>query len=320
MGCDGGTIPKRDELVRTKQKQQRLDRSVELAAKWQYCAISSTRLHEPIVSCPLGRLYNKQAVIEYLLDKSSAPNSAVCEHIRSMKDIRQLGLTSKTGYSDKKSEVDGQYVDTQDSEFVCPVVGIEMNGNYKFCYIATCGCVMSDRALKEVKSDNCHKCNKEFSADNDIIVINGTDEEVEQLRKRMIDLRDKEKSMKKSRKRKATAIAAAEAAAVADETVIENGDKPETITTKVSASIVFVQSSTSGTTTTTRPQPSAAAAASTSSATTSTSSKLVDKSSKLYSVANDPKASETYKSLFTSHETARKQPKAHWVTFNPCYY
>lgn len=38
-----------------------------------------------------------------------------------------------------------------------------------------------------------------------------------------------------------------------------------------------------------------------------------------YSVSKDPNASETFKSLFTTHSTAAKQEKAHWVTYNPFY-
>lgn len=38
-----------------------------------------------------------------------------------------------------------------------------------------------------------------------------------------------------------------------------------------------------------------------------------------YSVANDPKATAVYKSIFTTHESARQQDRAHWVTYNPFY-
>jgi len=38
-----------------------------------------------------------------------------------------------------------------------------------------------------------------------------------------------------------------------------------------------------------------------------------------YSVAQDPKASEVYKSLFTTHQTAQTQERAHWITYNPFY-
>lgn len=38
-----------------------------------------------------------------------------------------------------------------------------------------------------------------------------------------------------------------------------------------------------------------------------------------YSVAKDPKASEVFKSLFTSHKSAAEQDRAHWITYNPFY-
>ena len=43
-------------------------------------------LQEPIVSCALGKLYNKDAILEYLLDKSSyGDGEVICGHIRSLK-------------------------------------------------------------------------------------------------------------------------------------------------------------------------------------------------------------------------------------------
>lgn len=43
-------------------------------------------LQEPIVSCSLGKLYNKDAIIEYLLDKSAyGDGEDICGHIRSLK-------------------------------------------------------------------------------------------------------------------------------------------------------------------------------------------------------------------------------------------
>ena len=57
MGCDGGTIPKRHELVRTKKKPEEKDKVSDLASKWQYCALSNQPLKEPIVACELGRYF-----------------------------------------------------------------------------------------------------------------------------------------------------------------------------------------------------------------------------------------------------------------------
>jgi hypothetical protein len=43
-------------------------------------------LQEPIVSCELGKLYNKDAVIEFLLDRSAfGDGEEICGHIRSLK-------------------------------------------------------------------------------------------------------------------------------------------------------------------------------------------------------------------------------------------
>lgn len=38
-----------------------------------------------------------------------------------------------------------------------------------------------------------------------------------------------------------------------------------------------------------------------------------------YSIAKDPKASEVFKSIFTTHKSAVDQDRAHWVTYNPFY-
>ncbi|KAH6879628.1 hypothetical protein BKA70DRAFT_1239221 [Coprinopsis sp. MPI-PUGE-AT-0042] len=43
------------------------------------------RLQEPIVSCALSKLYNKDAIIEFLLDKSTyGDGEEICGHVRSL--------------------------------------------------------------------------------------------------------------------------------------------------------------------------------------------------------------------------------------------
>lgn len=70
--------------------------------------------------------------------------------------MKDLQLTSNPSYEEGVEKGDG-YVDRQSSPYICPVIGLEMNGKFKFCFIWTCGCVMSERALKEVKTKLCHK-------------------------------------------------------------------------------------------------------------------------------------------------------------------
>jgi hypothetical protein len=56
----------------------------------------------------------------------------------------------------------------------------EMNGKYRFVYLDTCGCVMSEQAMKEVPSKTCIKCTKPYEAVN-VIVLNPKAEELEAM-------------------------------------------------------------------------------------------------------------------------------------------
>ncbi|XP_039275145.1 replication termination factor 2-like [Nilaparvata lugens] len=87
MGCDGGTIPKRDELVRTKKKPEQKDKDAELSYRWRHCSINQQPLQKPIVACQLGRLYSKTSVLEGLLDRTTLPETAT--HIKSLKCQKQ---------------------------------------------------------------------------------------------------------------------------------------------------------------------------------------------------------------------------------------
>jgi len=127
MGNDGGSIPDRRDLVRTKAKvcecvqptfeftDRRLSRLSKPIRRTRLGPGGSSALfprsahplhdpvtldlilpkrllREPIVSCALGKLYNKDAILEYLLDKSSyGDGEVICGHIRSLKVSRFTG-------------------------------------------------------------------------------------------------------------------------------------------------------------------------------------------------------------------------------------
>lgn len=259
-----------------------------------------------IVSCELGKLYNKDSVIEFLLNRDTFP-ADIAGHIRNLKDVKELNLTEKKDFDDKATG-NNDYVDNQDSRFICPVVGLEMSGKYKFFYNRKCGCVVSDRALKGVKSEVCHKCDEIILDEADLVVINGDDEEVSRLRQLMEERRAKTKAEKRGKKRKNAAEL--NVAIIDTETVT-------TTTEPLSIPIPSTSSSSSSNAKTSSWTPGQSAATTTKK---STGALLTDKAKKDYSVAKDPNASETYKSLFTSHETAKKKPAGNWVTYNPLYF
>jgi len=215
--------------VKTKPKAEQADKQNQARARWFFCALSKRPLQEPVVSCALGKLYNKDALLEYLLDKTAfGDGEEICGHIRSLKDVVTLKLTPNPIPPSKSSINDG----TADfhPRFVCPLTQKEMTGVVPFVYISTCGCVFSTAGLKAMvrtsspkegsspkeKEDNkdstdatpaiqrelCPNCGSKYNPSSDIRTINPPEEEAQQLHFALDAARAAEKP-KKSKKRKA---------------------------------------------------------------------------------------------------------------------
>ncbi|CAG8699233.1 13663_t:CDS:2, partial [Acaulospora morrowiae] len=154
MGNDGGSIPKRIELVKEKQKEVRPDQNALKIATWFFCVLSKRLLQDPVVSCALGKLYNKDAIIEYLLNKSSyGDGDIICSHITSLKDVKALNLTPNPAFKESSAASIAHFDQGMVSRFICPITRKEMNGKLKFVYLNTCGCVFSEQGLKEIPSE-----------------------------------------------------------------------------------------------------------------------------------------------------------------------
>jgi hypothetical protein len=183
-----------------------------------------------------------------------------------------------------------------------------MNGKYKFCAIWTCGCVLSDRALRSVNNNNhteeklsCPKCGQEYLSNDDVIILNPEEEAdihfMEQRRERLAVNQKKNGSTK--RKSPETEEAT-------------NGKK-----TKIGKSFLnkkkkfFFQYF--------------LLLESTAASSSSTTTKLVPTTKPTNgktSIQQDPNTSDLYKNLFTTSDAAKKKEKnkAHWVTYNPLYF
>ncbi|XP_072947110.1 replication termination factor 2 [Epargyreus clarus] len=330
MGCDGGTIPRRDELVRMKKKPEQKDKDAERSFKWRNCALTQQPLQEPIVACGLGRLYSKGPVLEALLDKESKPPSI--DHIKNMKDIKDLKLIKNPAFV-KTEHTDGA-VGEGSAPYICPISGLEMTGKFRFVFLWSCGCVLAERALKEVRQNLCHMCQQPFT-DNDVIVLNGTEDDIEKLKEKMA-------IRVASRKNKKSKVAKIE---IKTETEIPSTSSTSTSSTSSSSSPSSTEVKSEKEEAKETPSTSAAA-----------EKKEIDtiplalpkfnpnkqarghfgsskraypkgleqdpsykKTKKDYSIAKDPQNSEVYKSIFTSHKSDQDQQRAHWVTYNPFY-
>eukprot|EP00124_Ichthyophonus_hoferi_P001666 Ihof_evm6s93 gene=Ihof_evmTU6s93 len=200
MGADGGTMPTRDEMIKMKKKAKKVDKDVDIEARWRRCYLSAAILKEPIVACGAGRLYNKDTIIEYLLDKAKFLDQAtLVKHIRGLKDIVTLNLTRNPEYTAAVANQGPINIDENTSPYMCPVTDLPMNGHYRFSYIKTCGCVVSDKALREIPTDTCHVCSKPFTI-NDVITINANKEIEDEIIERLLEKQAAKKKDKKKAK------------------------------------------------------------------------------------------------------------------------
>lgn len=272
--------------------------------------------------CGLGRLYSKQALIECLLDKDNRPEAI--GHIRSLKDVKELKLTPNPAYGAEESKLGGRV------PFICKLIGLEMSGKFRFIGLWSCGCVMSERALKEIAGasttgtsnssvgGNCPICQKSFGVE-DIVILNPSEDELE-LQQCKIDMRlNKRKAQKKQKNDKKAIIKTETNDIPSSSSAVTNIKKNSTSTTENNSSLQQevvpkteeVQQS-KATKRVANPKRLGAVKAC-----------LEDPDIKRlktdYSVAKDPNASDVYKSLFTTHDSDKKQNRAHWITYNPFY-
>ncbi|XP_042488581.1 replication termination factor 2 [Macadamia integrifolia] len=174
------------------KKPDKVDPNETRLSRWTTCALSFEPLKHPCVIDRLGNVFNKEPLVEALLGKKLPKGFG---HIKGLRDMIPIELSVIPGVKDDDISIE--------TKFQCPISGLEFNGKYKFLALRSCGHVLSAKALKEVNSSACLVCHKEFS-ESDKIVINGSPEEVSELRERMEEekakLREKEKKQKKKLK------------------------------------------------------------------------------------------------------------------------
>jgi len=237
MGLDGGSIPSRADILRRSswrlanaknvarstrggqigelvvEGEQSATQKLELLKiKWTICALSGLPLREPIVACELGKIYNRESVIEFLLGtgqfeykKEKLKNNGF-GHITSIKNLIELYPTRNAQWKELEiKEISSLEVSAAEmpSPFVCPISGTEANGRHPFCALRSCGHCFNEKALKEAtgKIPNCPMCNKEYTKD-DVLILNGTEEQIEIMEKESKRKREEEGSKKKQKKEK----------------------------------------------------------------------------------------------------------------------
>jgi hypothetical protein len=194
------------------KRAQPVDKVDAEQPKWETCAITREPLGKHIVCDEVGTLFNKESVLQKLLDRTLHENPAY-SHIR-LRDLIEIHPTDNPAYLQHAS-VGGE---TQRvSRFICPISTLEIDFRHKFSALRTCGCVLAETVLAQVNSPTCISCGKPFSP-ADVIRLNPRDDERDAIVRRLQEKRaaeraeKAEKSEKPKKERKSAARTAATAA------------------------------------------------------------------------------------------------------------
>jgi hypothetical protein len=166
MGNDGGSIAKRRDLARSQKKTKRLGKAAKRTINATICSISAEPLQKPVVACRLGRLFNKEAVLEAMVGK--AKKMREFRYIKGLKDLKEVKLT--------ETKPGSQF------PFMCPITGQEMDSTHKFLFNWNCGCVVSENALAELPSPNCLLCSAPIT---EMVRLNQSEDEQATMKRQL---------------------------------------------------------------------------------------------------------------------------------------
>lgn len=125
MGNDGGSIPKRSEVIKQKKKKQKISKDGQ---GLQLCSMTKEKLRLPLVACKRGLIYNKEGVIKRMLEKSM-PHEF--RHIKKLSNLVSLSARS---------------FDANTHQLCCAITRTELSDCKPF-QVNDCGCVISVSAL-----------------------------------------------------------------------------------------------------------------------------------------------------------------------------
>lgn len=215
MGNDGGSIPKRRELVKEAARQPTASELKATALEsqthaWSFCPLSSSSSTSSsdaldphnTVSDWRGRLYNYESVLRCLMPSSSAETSEAGESesetkkdefartgIKSLRDVVKLKFTLRSATDGNGGE----------EIRACPVSMKELGAATKAVYIVPCGHVFAEVAMREVlaatdaetgTTEQCPACSESFTAPRDVVPVLPTDPaDIERCSRRIDELK-----------------------------------------------------------------------------------------------------------------------------------
>ena len=113
--------------------------------------MSNQPLSSPVVSDSLGKLYNKDAILESLISSSSdsAEQKAEDDRIGSLRDVVEVLFSSE----EDTERTSGRQLPS--SKWLCPITNKTLGPGVKAVYLVPCGHAFSESAVKEISGDVC---------------------------------------------------------------------------------------------------------------------------------------------------------------------
>lgn len=192
MGNDGGSIPKRRELVKEAARNPTASELKETQQEqqeyyWTTDPISREPLAQPIVSDCNGRLYNKSTILEYLVEGARKEDADVITRgtVKSLKDVVEVKFEVDVEATAKENGTAKREI------WKCPVTGDKLGPSSKAAYIVPCGHAFSGTAIKEVSGEKCLTCDTEYASNDIIPIIPAADTDIARLLLRMKTLQEK---------------------------------------------------------------------------------------------------------------------------------
>ncbi|KAH7400558.1 Rtf2 RING-finger-domain-containing protein [Phaeosphaeria sp. MPI-PUGE-AT-0046c] len=206
MGNDGGSIPKRSELVKEAAKaltsaQIKEAQNEQQEYGWTSDPLTRKKLAAPVVSDAAGVLYNKDSIIEYLLKEDGDREKEEMGKVAGVKGTVEGGFAELGNFGDRvkglkdvveiKFETGSAGAGDSGDRWVCPITGKELGPGAKGVYIVPCGHAFAGTVVKEVAGSACLQCNEPY-AENDVIPILPTlPTDIARLNLRIKTLREK---------------------------------------------------------------------------------------------------------------------------------
>lgn len=183
-----------------------VDFSIYLVHRWTRCHLTGELLNPPCVIDELGTLYNKDAIVSALLNKTVPDKLAYITGLKSVVDLKLEPNSAKRQTAPKAAER-GASQPGNDAAFCCPITGLEFNGRFKFMAHRKTGLTVSEKAVKEVPAVVSELLEGASIVPEDWIPVNPPEDQLDDMRKKLAAKLAAERE-KKAKKKAAKASAA----------------------------------------------------------------------------------------------------------------